>query len=67
VEPEKTIVRLFASGTLEPLAHKAPGIKTARGCAPDSGAEGERFELSIRLTTDNGFRDLRRTLLNRLG
>src|SRR3954453_2934592 len=27
--------------------------------APVSGAEGERFELSIRLTTDNGFRDRR--------
>ena len=26
---------------------------------PADGAEGERFELSIRLTTDNGFRDRR--------
>jgi hypothetical protein len=33
---------------------------------PDVEAEGERFELSIRLTTDNGFRDSSGTCEERL-
>ncbi len=51
--------RSLAENERRPCA-ASRGAETAYPCCFRlEGAEGERFELSIRLTTDNGFRDRR--------
>src|SRR3954451_14602049 len=51
----ETEVATFPRGT---VPREKAGTRVATR-APAGEAEGERFELSIRLTTDNGFRDRR--------